>query len=163
MSYRIFESDGRLRIPRPEEWPKVKEEVRREVTVDHVFCPLGHDLVDPHRLVGGLPGIRLEFRRPNGELGEVVLSPTLGCFDKLVLSSALVEGERLELFCPVCHSPLPVLMECHCRPDALLNMLYLTRDSDPYEAIAFCCIVGCHNSALIRSGAVLRAASLGEW
>ncbi len=163
MAYEIFDKDGRLRIPSPEEWPVAKGLIRNAVTVDRAFCPQGHDLVDPERPIGGSPGIRVGFRRPNGEVGEVVLSPTLGCFDKLVLSSRLVEGEALQLFCPVCLAPLPILMECHCTDGAVVNMLYLSRDNDPYHSIAFCNVVGCHNSSLIRAGEVIRAARLGAW
>ncbi|MCU0613281.1 MAG: hypothetical protein MUE60_16035 [Candidatus Eisenbacteria bacterium] len=163
MASTIYDKDGRLRIPNPDEWPVAKAFVREAVTVSAAFCPEGHDLVDPDRAIGGSPGIRIGFRRPDGEVGEVVLNPTLGCFDKIVLSSELVNGEELSLFCPVCHAPLPILMECHCQEGAVVNMLYLTRDNDPYHAIAFCNVVGCRNSSMIRTGDVIRAANLGEW
>lgn len=163
MTESIYDKDGRLRIPSPEEWRTTKEAVRDAVTVHAAYCPQGHDLIDPTRRIREVPGIRLGFRRPDGEVGEVVLSPTLGCFDKIALSSRLVDGEDLQLFCPVCHTPLPILMECHCQAGAVVNMLYLTRENDPYNAIAFCNVVGCHNSSLIRSGDVVRAARLGEW
>ncbi|MBN1424035.1 hypothetical protein JXA88_05705 [Candidatus Fermentibacteria bacterium] len=163
MAYDIYDKDGKLRIPSPDEWPMAKDAVRHAVTVGEAYCPQGHDLVDRDRLIGDLPGIRLGFRRPGGEVGEVVLSPTLGCFDKIVLSSELVEGEELQLFCPQCYTPLPILRECHCREGAVVNMLYLTRANDPYDAIAFCNVVGCHNSALIKSGEVIRSARLWEW
>ena len=163
MPQSIYGKDGRLRIPSPEDWPASKALIREAVTVGAVYCPQGHDLVDPHRPLGGSPGIRLGFRRPNGEVGEVVLSPTLGCFDKTVLSSELSDGEGIDLFCPVCHAPLPILMECHCQDGAVVNMLYLTRENDPYNALAFCNVVGCHNSSLIRFGDLVRAARLGEW
>lgn len=163
MAYEIYDKDGKLHIPSPTEWSMAKEAVRHAVTVAAAYCTQGHDLVDPDRVVGETAGIRVGFRRPCGDVGEVVLSATLGCFDKVVLSSELAEGEALDLFCPQCHTPLPILRECHCREGAVVNMLYLTRANDPYDAIAFCNVVGCHNSALIRSGEVVRSARLGEW
>ncbi len=163
MTYEIFDKDGKLRIPDAESWAKVKEEVKKAVTVTEVYCPRGHNLIEEDHTIGGGPGIRLGFRRPNGEPGELILSATLGCQDKTVISGKLFEGEKLELFCPVCMSNLPILSECHCEGGGEVRMLYLSRENNPYHAIAFCDVVGCRNSSIIRAGDVVRAARLGEW
>jgi len=163
MPYEIFDREGKLRIPDAEMWDRVKDQIKKAVTVTEVFCPRGHDLIDPEHPVRGLPGIKLRFRRPRGEYGMLILSPTLGCNDKLVLSGKLVEGELLDLSCPVCMVSLPILSDCDCTNKGVVNLLYLTKDNNPYDAIGVCNVVGCPNSSLIRSGDVVRAARLGRW
>jgi len=126
-------------------------------TVTRVYCPRGHNLLDICNTVDGLAGIRLVFRRPNGESGELVLSPTLGCFERLVLSGALVDGEKVEVSCPECGAELDRLGTCDCLPPekggpGQLFLLYLTPENTAEEAIMICNVVGCHNSSIRHAG-----------
>jgi len=131
-------------------------------TVTRCYCPNGHHLLDIRHPIHGLAGIRLKFVRPDGQAGEAVLSPTLGCFDKRVLAGEMVDGEKLELYCPVCDTPLDKRGACGRRAGEEaapgdLCLVYLTPDSSPEEAIMICNVVGCHNSSLRHAGVSLHA------
>ncbi|MBN2429923.1 MAG: hypothetical protein JXQ27_00535 [Acidobacteria bacterium] len=131
-------------------------------TVTRCYCPNGHNLLDIRHPIHGLAGIRLKFVRPGGQAGEVVLSPTLGCFDKLVLAGEMVNGEKLELHCPVCGSPLAKRGMCNRRSGEHpatgdLCLIYLTSEPSPEEAIMICNVVGCNNSSLRHAGMSLHA------
>jgi hypothetical protein len=126
-------------------------------TVTRVFCPNGHNLLDICNTINGLAGIRLAFRRPGGQTGELVLSPTLGCFDRLILCGELVEGEKLQVLCPECGVELDRLGTCECLPPEKgepgeFFLLYLTLENSPEEAIIICNVVGCHNSSIRHAG-----------
>jgi hypothetical protein len=131
-------------------------------TVTRCYCPNGHNLLDICHPIHGLAGIRLIFLRPGGATGEVVLSPTLGCFDRMVLSGEMKEGEKLKLSCPACGIPLDTRGVCGQRVDAHaptgdLCLMYLTPERSPDEAIMVCNVVGCHNSSLRHAGVSLHA------
>ncbi len=131
-------------------------------TVTRVFCPEGHNLLDICYSINGLAGIKLKFRCRDGAEGLVVLSPSLGCFDRLVLAGELVDGEKVDLICPHCDIPLPKKGLCGCRDSTGIEsgdlcLLYLSRDMSVDEAIAICNVVGCHNSSLRHAGEYLHA------
>ena len=131
-------------------------------TVTRVYCPQGHNLLDICTTVNGMAGIRLGFQRPNGERGILVLSPTLGCFDRVILGGDLVDGERVRVFCPECEVEMDRLGRCDCRPaehgePGDLYLLYLSLDRSAAEAIVICNVVGCHNSSIRHAGDHIRA------
>lgn len=131
-------------------------------TVTRVFCPNGHNLLDVCYTIQGLAGIKLAFTDARGEQGLLVLSPTLGCFDKLVLAGRLVDGEKISLACPECAAPLDVLGPCACASGDAgapgeLCLLYLTEAHTADEAIAVCNVVGCHRSSIRHAGEYIQA------
>ena len=133
------------------------EPVTTDKTVVRVYCPNGHNLLDVCYTINGLAGIVLDFKRAKGQGGKVVLSPTLGCYDKIVLKGELVEGEKVSLFCPFCGQALDTLGNCPVehgkgKGQGELCLLYLTEDKDPDEVIVICNVAGCHNSSLKHRG-----------
>ena len=131
-------------------------------TITRVFCPEGHNLLDICYPINALAGIKLGFRRKNGRTGLVVLSPTLGCFDKNVLAGDLLDGEKVDLFCPECGSPLHKMGTCGCRTRDTNEsgewcILYLSEEISAEEAIAICDVAGCHNSSIRHAGEFIQA------
>jgi hypothetical protein len=157
-----FDGRGRLIIPEPK-GPVRQMRIGEELIVEEVYCPNGHDVMDRDHPMSGRPGIRIAFRDPRGEAGLLVLSPVLGCLDKLTLEGELVLGERLEAMCPDCGIPLPVLTACPCEWGGVINVLFLHPDRDINNSIGFCNVVGCPNSSVTRSGEVIRAVRLEGW
>jgi hypothetical protein len=131
-------------------------------TVTRAFCPNGHNLLDVCSTINDMAGVKFAFIDARGERGLLVLSPTLGCFDKLVLEGRLVEEEKIQLACPECGAGLDVLGPCDCRPATAavrgdLCMIYLTEEHSPEEAIVICNLVGCHNSSIRHAGEYIQA------
>ncbi len=162
MTGRRFDERGRLIIPEPT-GPTRELEAGEELVVTEAYCPAGHNVVDDDYTVGERPGIKVAFRDPRGQEGLVVLSPVLGRLDKLVLKGRLVPGEKLELLCPDCGAPLPVLTSCQCSARGAIRVLFLHPDCDINNSIGFCNVVGCPNSSFVRSGEVIRASRLDSW
>ena len=162
MSADRFDSHGRLIIPEPK-GPTRDLRAGEELIVGEAYCPNGHNVVDASHPVGGRPGIKVAFRDPRGVEGLVVLSPVLGCLDKAVVRGRLVKGDALDVSCPECGVPLPVLTSCQCSSGGAINVLFLHPNRDIGNSIGFCNVVGCPNSSFTRSGEVIRSVRLEGW
>lgn len=152
-----FTESGMLKIPTVvEEVPDIPERAA-ELTVNAAFCITGESLLDPEHLFDGKPGIRIGFRRPNGETGEFVASPKINCTEKVLVSGEIVPGEKVELFCPACGEPFPILAPCDRCEEGDMVVMYRSTDYDVNNAVSFCNIFGCPNGMLIQSDRVIRA------
>ena len=150
----MFDDKGRLKIPEMSHEKNEKEKV--EVVVNAVYCPEGHNLISLDHPVSGYPAIVVKFSgRRSGE-GLVTLSAVLGDSAYRVLEGKANPDEPLDLSCPHCGTSLDVLGSCPCKADALTVMAYLYPKKDPHQAIAFCNVLSCPNSALFRSGEIIR-------
>jgi len=153
----IFKDDGKLNFPEinhePEETPKAT------VVVNAVYCPNGHNLISVDDPVSGFPGIAVDFEGRKSGRGTVVLSAVFGDTGYCVREGTVDAHEALTLSCPHCGTELDVLSSCPCSEDAVTVMCYLYPKPDPHQAIAFCNVLSCPNSAVIRSGEAIRMIS----
>ncbi|MCK4506822.1 MAG: hypothetical protein KAW14_14495 [Candidatus Aegiribacteria sp.] len=150
----MFDDKGRLKIPEMSHEKDEKEKV--EVVVNAVYCPEGHNLISLDHLVSGYPAIVVKFSGRRSGDGLVALSAVLGDSAYQVLEGDANPEETLDLSCPHCGTSLDVLGSCPCNTDALTVMAYLYPKKDPHQAIAFCNVLSCPNSALFRSGEIIR-------
>ena len=158
---KLFNKDGRLLIPEtPKKQPSQKQKAKsKKFVVQEAYCPNGCSIIDKDHIINNHPGLRFRFKRANAE-GEFVISAIEGDFDKIVLSGALENGVKDELYCPHCNVPFQKLMKCECKPDADLVVFGLTPKLDFNNAVAFCNVTGCENGATIDSGTIIRRFSL---
>ena len=154
MPGKMFDDSGRLKIPEMNH--ERTEEEERKVVVNAVYCPEGHNLISLDHLVSGYPAIVVRFSGKRSGDGLVALSAVLGNSAYKVLEGEANPEEILDLSCPHCGTLLDVLGSCPCNTDALTVMAYLYPRKDPHQAIAFCNVLSCPNSALFRSGEIIR-------
>ncbi len=150
----MFDDKGRLKIPEMNHEKNEKE--KAEVVVNAVYCPEGHNLISLEHPVSGYPAIAAKFSGRRSGDGLVALSAVLGDSAYQVLEGEANPDEPLDLACPHCGTSLDVLGSCPCKADALTVMAYLYPKKDPHQAIAFCNVLSCPNSALFRSGEIIR-------
>jgi len=136
--------------PPPESAIKQVDEVF--IVVTQAFCPNGHNLVDDaNETFDEYPGIRIKLVSGE-EQGEVFLSPFHGDASKRGKLDWVV-GTRLEVRCPMCDTPLPVLTKCKCEtPDGRggeLVKLYLTPRLSDSHMVVVCNVWGCRHSRTI--------------
>ena len=122
------------------------------IVVTQAFCPNGHNLVvDGNETFDGFPGIRLKVIGGDA-MGDVLLSPFHGDATKKGKTD-WPPGTRLQVLCPECDTPLPVMAKCHCqgRKDAGgdLVKLYLTPALNDSHVLALCNVWGCRHSRTI--------------
>jgi hypothetical protein len=152
-----FTDTGMLKIPTVvEEVPDLPERAA-DITVHAAFCSCGASLLDKDHRYNGLPGIRMDFRRPNGETGSFVTCPKINDVCKEVLSGSVVNGEKLDLFCPECGASFPVLAPCDRCDGGDMVVIYRSQEYDINNSYSFCNIAGCPNGMLIESDRVIRA------
>jgi hypothetical protein len=153
----MFNDKGRLNIP------EVKHDdsksIKAEVVVNAVYCPNGHNLISVDHEVSGFPGIEVRFSGRRSGQGLLSLSALFGDTSYCVLEGSVDPDEPLDLSCPHCGVSLDVLASCPCSDDAVTVMAYLYPRKDPHQAIAFCNVLSCPNSAVIRSGEAIRLMS----
>ena len=150
----MFDDDGRLKIPQVEHVQK--EAHGPAVVVNAVYCPKKHNLVSLDHSVSGYPAIVVRFSGKRSGEGLLALSAVLGDRSTCILEGGIEPQEPLDMLCPHCGVPLDVLASCPCQPGAVSVMAYLYPNRDPHQAIAFCNTLSCPNSAIIRSGEVIR-------
>lgn len=154
MPGRIFDDDGRLRIPEMKHGSDADK--TPEVVINAVYCPNGHNLISTEHRVSGYPAILVRFEGIRSGKGLLALSAILGDTGYCVVEGSIDLKEPVRMTCNECGTPLDVLGSCHCDPDAVSVMAYLYPNKDPHQAIAFCNILSCPNSALIRSGEYIK-------
>jgi len=124
------------------------------IIVTQAFCPAGHDLVAfPGPLFDGFPGISVRVKVGDGG-GIVTLSPMHGD-ERKEGGEVLVDGERCELFCPVCDEALPVIGPCDCGSGMLHSVNLVPRGDG--EIAAICDLAGCRRSRVANGLDVLAA------
>ncbi len=155
MTGKMFDSSGRLNIPEPSR-PHEEVAIKAPVVVNAVYCPEGHNLVDVNRIVSGFPAIVVSFEDKKGGQGLLAVSPVLGDTAYLSVEGEVNPDEPLIFSCPHCGVRLDVLSNCSCREDAVTVLAYLYPRRDPHQAIAFCNVLSCPDSAVIRSGEAIR-------
>ena len=153
----MFKDDGRLNIP--EIRHDADSRVKAEVVVNAVYCPVGHNLISVENEVSGFPGISVLFKGKKSGDGLLALSAVFGDTSYCVIEGRVDPDEPLELSCPHCGTQLDVLASCPCRSGAVTVLAYLYPKKDPHQAIAFCNVLSCPNSAVIRSGEAIRMLS----
>lgn len=99
MSTERFDERGKLIIPRVNR-SELGKPHKEEIVFSEVYCSKGHSIIDSENKIGGYPGIKMGFRRPNGESGMLAVISVLGRYDKSLLEGNLMEGEILEFFAP---------------------------------------------------------------
>ena len=152
-----FTDSGMLKIPSAIEGIPDSPERAPEITVTSAFCECGESLLDDTHKFNGYPGIKIGFRRPNGEEGLFVASPKLNDTAKEVLKGEVVTGEKVELFCPGCGKLFPVLAPCDRCENGEMVVVYRSEDFDISNSVSFCNIFGCPNAMLIQSDKVIMA------
>ena len=122
------------------------------IVVTQAFCPNGHNLVDPeNESFDEYPGIRIKLVAGDDQ-GEVFLSPFHGDASKRGRLD-WENGTRLEVQCPTCDTPLPVLTKCKCESSdgrgGELVKLYLTPGLSDSHMVVVCNVWGCRHSRTI--------------
>lgn len=153
----LFTDSGRLKIPGQEEHLQTTEENRKQLTINGAWCSAGHYLLDEEHPVHNLPGLKLGFIRPNGEYGEFVVSSMLNDTAKIAISGEIVNGEKVQLVCPECREPFPLLALCDRCNTGEMVLIYCNQNLDVYDSVSFCNLFGCPNAMLIQSDKVVRA------
>lgn len=152
-----FTDSGMLKIPSAVEEVPDSPERAAEITVSGAFCACGESLLDTENSFDGAAGIRIGFRRPNGEEGLFVASPKINDTSKKVLKGEVVEGEKVELFCPGCGKAFPILAPCDRCKNGEMVVIFRSKEYDISNSVSFCNIFGCPNAMLIQSDKVIRA------
>ena len=104
-------------------------------------------------MFSGRPGIQLWVRGKRLEQ-VVTLSPFQGDFAK-DYEQEFEAGEALDVRCPECGTPLPVLAPCGCTPDSYWVIMFLRPEQDYNDAVGVCNAWGCPRSFIRLSGEIL--------
>ncbi len=155
---KLYDKKGRLVFP---DLHKLRAAKKAGVVVEkeklHITCAFGHN---GHALVtekspqfSGQPGIRLWIKGKHREQ-LVTLSPFQGDSAKVHVWE-FEAGEVLDVRCPECRTPLPVLAPCGCTPDSCWVIIYLNQQQDNRDAIGVCNAWGCPRSYTRMSGEIL--------
>jgi hypothetical protein len=154
MTGKMFDDQGRLNIP----------EVRHDhpssagkVVINAAYCPKGHNIISVDHLVSGSPAFLLDFEGVRSGKGRIALSAILGDSAYTPVEGTPYPDDILTLTCTHCGTPMDVLADCFCQEGALTVMAYLYKKKDPHQAIAFCNVLSCPRSVIIRSGEVIRS------
>ncbi|MCD6595044.1 hypothetical protein J7L68_05135 [bacterium] len=163
MGYR-FDDKGFMIIPDPREIRREREiaETNKNecIIVRKAFCPNGHNLIDEYVNFNGFAGIRLKISRPNGDEGEMVLSPIFGDQSIVYIGIKPQNGEKLDIFCPECGEKLPIIQHCEYCENGDIIGLSLDEKFDITNGIAFCDVVGCPSSYIVDSDELIEKAYL---
>ena len=132
------------------------EDGKARYVVDQAYCSRGCSILDEEHPIHGHPGLRIGFSRP-GMKGEFVLSAIQEDFDKIMLSGELIDGVKLDLYCPHCGTPFATLANCRCSADAQIVTIGLTPKLDFNNGIAFCNVAGCKNEGFVLSSRAIQS------
>ncbi len=152
----VLADDGHMIVPATQYQHRAAEDGKARYVVDQAYCPQGCSILDEEHPIHGYPGLRIGFSRP-GTKGEFVLSAIQGDFDKTMLSGELVDGVKLDLYCPHCGTPFATLANCRCSAGAQIVTIGLTPELDFNNGIAFCNVAGCRNERFVLSGRAIQA------
>jgi hypothetical protein len=153
-----FDRKGRLVFPSPQKLRVAKKSgvvlEKEKLHITRAFCPDGHALITEwSQTFRGRPGIQLWAQGSHG--GQVVtLSPFQGDSTK-VYDWEFETGEVLDVRCPECGMPLPVMAPCGCAPDSSWIIMFLNQKQDFKDAVGVCNAWGCPRSYIRLSGEML--------
>ena len=159
-SWSVLVKDGKIIFPsfsRRKNRRKTGKSTTGRVLTE-AYCPNGCNIISDKNIINGVSGLLLKFRRA-GMHGEFVLSPIEGEFDKIILSGELTDKVKNEYYCPHCDINFKKLVNCTCQPNADMVVVGLTPKLDYKNAISFCNVTGCSNTAFISSTDVLHKCS----
>ncbi len=146
----MFDKHGMLIIPNP-----LRENLKQTENIlifTECYCLNGHNMVDKKASFNGLPGIIIKVASEDEE-GFLALSPVYGDKSKISVDITLQSGHVIQMYCPTCNSPLPVYSHCKC--DADLVALFLTKDFDYSDCIGICNRIDCYNAEIKNAGELL--------
>jgi len=152
-----FLNNGRLKIPANIINVKEDEIGEEKLIIASAYCQDGHSMIDNEHTFEGEPGIKIGFRRQNGEVGEFVVSAKLNDVSKIALKGEIVVGEKVELICPECGKALPILSDCDRCEGGDMVMIYKNVNAESTDSFSFCNVFGCSNCLLIDSNKIIRA------
>ena len=138
----IFDKNGMMVFPNP-------KEKRPACTDDNLlvftecYCPNGHNLITENARFNEFKGILLKISK-GLKSGHVALSSVYGCKTRVAVGIQLIEGEKYNLSCPVCGSPLPLYSKCHCDGD--IFTLFLEKETKFNSFVGACNRIGCENA-----------------
>ena len=165
MGYK-FDERGFMVIPDPRQLRlghAIERSINRRVlVVKHAYCPNGHDLVWEFVDFNGFPGIHMRVKNASGAEGDIVLSPIFGDHTRVAIAIQLVDGEKLEIMCPVCGIGIPVLSRCPNCEAGELRVVSLNKEFDIANGVAFCDVVNCPSSHILDSGEFIAQSYLEE-
>ncbi len=149
--------NGELQVGSPEDAGEVT------IIVTQAYCPNGHKLVaDGNASFDGHPGLRLRVSHGD-QAAEVVLSPIHGDAKKQLVSGQVpADGARLEVSCPECGVPLPVLESCVSGDGGSLRVIYLTARRHEGSVALVCDVWGCPYSRILDDWDLLSEVVLQE-
>ena len=156
MNMEIYNKDGRMIVPiSKREKGKKEDDEKVRYVVTEAYCPKGCSIMDQEHKINGYSGLRIQYKR-SGVEGEFVISAIEGEFNKIILSGALKDGVKDELYCPHCGTSFAKLVNCICSVGADMVAIGLTPKLDFNNAVTFCNVTGCKNGSFVKSGEVLR-------
>jgi hypothetical protein len=153
-----FDQRGRLVFPslqrlRAAEKAGVVVE-KDKLFITRAFCHNGHALITERSpKFSDRPGIQLWTKGKRLEQ-VITLSPFQGDFAKVYRREFEV-GEVLDVRCPECKEPLPMLAPCGCSPNSCWILVFLGEEHDYNAAIGICNAWGCPRSYTRLSGEIL--------
>ena len=118
------------------------------IVLTKAYCHNGHYLITDEQKFEGYSGIKIIAVHEDKE-SVIILSPILN--DHRKVCPVYPHLTVLELLCPVCKEPLPLLAPCDCTAGSNYRTIYLRKDADIHWSIGICNAYGCPHS-FIRDG-----------
>jgi hypothetical protein len=152
---KLFTPKGTMFIPKNKiERPKKKKKKKTgKIILSACYCPNGHNLFDESVQFNELPSIKLKVVRGSDQ-GILALSPVFGDYSRVTIGISLKKGDKLDIRCPHCDTPLPVYSTCYVC-DSQMVTLFLTPDANYARCLGICQRVGCHNSKMTENQRIL--------
>ncbi len=148
----MFNKKGRLNIPLNYKMsiPKtIADEDSGNLFIKEAFCSQGHNLISDVK-INDQNGINFIYTDQNGgHESNIVISSFTGNYTKVRLSGdPFQDGEIVKIFCPECHTELPILYNCEC--GAPIYLFYIDKRLYPRYGQSFCARIGCVKSSQLR-------------
>lgn len=146
---KIFDHKGMMIIPT---LPKQIPVNTRVLVLKEVYCPNGHNLIDPHADFNHLPGIILKVRKGR-KSGQIALSPVYGEKIRVAMNIELIQNETVRIFCPTCGVELPAYSSCSCGADQVALFLHPLVDFS--NCVGICTRVDCTHAQITSQGELI--------
>lgn len=152
----IYDRTGRLIIPDPARLERLGPQkgvksLERKILYEQLYCPQGHPLIKPGApLFDEKPGIEIFCSGKSGQ--QIVYLSPFQNDPRKKFEFEFGKGEVLNLMCPSCHAPFPILAPHDCTPQAMYVMLFLDDKGDYNNSVCVCNAWNCYASFLRISG-----------